>query len=412
MKDMQGLASLLAAKGRYGDDTLVHMSQGEVTAMNRLAPLTVNPETGLPEAFNFASLLPILGGVAGGMLAGPLGISGALGAGAGAGLTSLAVNRGDILSGIRDGLLSYAGASLMGNLGELAPSAAAGAEGPTSALAASEYAPLAGFNGPDLTSGFTPSLEGFEGPDMGFGDAVGGSAPLAPQGGGVFNNPFAGAGDAVLSNAKSGLGNAMSAIEADPMNLARAAGKANVVMPGLGGLAAGAMMPNVSTGATALPGAPGPGSRAMLPGHDVAQAPLNREFMYPADPYAPARQGQYGSFKYFARGGSVKKKKLEMMMDEMMMPRSRMMMADGGMVAGHGGGLDDMIPATIEGRQLARLSDGEFVVPADVVSDLGDGSTKAGSTKLYNMIENVRMRKRGTPKQPTKMRAGLQALMR
>lgn len=75
-------------------------------------------------------------------------------------------------------------------------------------------------------------------------------------------------------------------------------------------------------------------------------------------------------------------------------------LAKGGrVVVGPGGGLDDLIPATIDGRRLARLSDGEFVIPADVVSMLGDGSSKAGAQRLYNFIRMVREQKTNSPKQ-------------
>lgn len=77
------------------------------------------------------------------------------------------------------------------------------------------------------------------------------------------------------------------------------------------------------------------------------------------------------------------------------MPR----LAKGGYLHGPGDGMSDSIPATIEGRQPARLADGEFVVPADVVSHLGNGSTKAGAQRLYSMMDKVRKARTGTTKQ-------------
>ena len=62
-------------------------------------------------------------------------------------------------------------------------------------------------------------------------------------------------------------------------------------------------------------------------------------------------------------------------------------------------GMADIIPATIEGNQEARLSDGEFVVPADVVGGLGNGNSSAGAKTLYNMMDRVRMARTGTKKQ-------------
>ena len=87
--------------------------------------------------------------------------------------------------------------------------------------------------------------------------------------------------------------------------------------------------------------------------------------------------------------------------------------AGGGMAQGYylGGptdGMADLIPATIDGTQPAALSDGEFVIPADVVSHLGNGNSDAGAKQLYSMMDRVRDERTGTTKQgpeidPTKM---------
>jgi hypothetical protein len=69
------------------------------------------------------------------------------------------------------------------------------------------------------------------------------------------------------------------------------------------------------------------------------------------------------------------------------------------LLKGPGDGMSDNIPATIAGRQPARLADGEFVVPADVVSHLGNGSTDAGAEKLHAMMNKVRQKRTGKKKQ-------------
>ena len=69
------------------------------------------------------------------------------------------------------------------------------------------------------------------------------------------------------------------------------------------------------------------------------------------------------------------------------------------LLKGPGDGMSDNIPATINGRQPARLADGEFVVPADVVSHLGNGSTDAGAKQLHGMMDKVRKARTGNPKQ-------------
>lgn len=74
--------------------------------------------------------------------------------------------------------------------------------------------------------------------------------------------------------------------------------------------------------------------------------------------------------------------------------------SDGGrLLRGPGDGMSDHIPATIGDKQPARLADGEFVIPADVVSHLGNGSTDAGAKQLYKMMDNIRKARTGNPKQ-------------
>ena len=74
--------------------------------------------------------------------------------------------------------------------------------------------------------------------------------------------------------------------------------------------------------------------------------------------------------------------------------------SDGGrMLKGPGDGMSDSIPGVIAGKQPARLADGEFVVPADVVSHLGNGSTDAGAKRLYSMMDKVRKARTGNKKQ-------------
>lgn len=79
----------------------------------------------------------------------------------------------------------------------------------------------------------------------------------------------------------------------------------------------------------------------------------------------------------------------------------------GGKIAkGPGGGLDDLIPTSIDGKRAAALSDGEFVIPADVVSMMGDGSTNAGSKRLYDLVRQVRQAKTGTSRQAGPLQVG------
>jgi hypothetical protein len=134
---MQEEAMELANRGRYGDTTLVHMTPGEVQGLASLGQLTINPDTGLPEAFNMKSLLPIIGGIAGSFLLPGAGTALGAGLGAtaiGAGLGTAAggllagQKPGDaLLSGILSGGMSYVGGLALGAEG-LTPLTAGGGE--------------------------------------------------------------------------------------------------------------------------------------------------------------------------------------------------------------------------------------------------------------------------------------------
>jgi hypothetical protein len=171
---MQEEAMELANRGRYGDTTLVHMTPGEVQGLSSLGQLTINPDTGLPEAFNMKSLLPIIGGIAGSFLL--PGIGTALGAGAlgstaiGAGLGTAAggllagQSLGEAaLGGVMSGAMSFGIGSLMaapglkeGATGVLSPDVInAGVADPFGeVLTTTAGKPLAGLSG--LTGGIEP----------------------------------------------------------------------------------------------------------------------------------------------------------------------------------------------------------------------------------------------------------------
>ena len=80
--------------------------------------------------------------------------------------------------------------------------------------------------------------------------------------------------------------------------------------------------------------------------------------------------------------------------------------AKGGYLKGPGDGMSDDIPATINGKQPAALADGEFVVPADVVSHLGNGSSEAGSKQLYAMMDRIRKARTGKKSQGKEIKPG------
>ena len=128
-------------------------------------------------------------------------------------------------------------------------------------------------------------------------------------------------------------------------------------------------------GASALAGAIGGREDPKKP--DEYNGPLKR-FRYNPDTYRPmymARGGisDLGGYSDYARGGR--------------------------MLRGPGDGMSDSIPASIAGRRPARLANEEFVVPADVVSHLGNGSSDAGAKQLYAMMDRVRQARTGRKSQ-------------
>lgn len=122
-----------------------------------------------------------------------------------------------------------------------------------------------------------------------------------------------------------------------------------------------------------------------MPGGEKYSGPLSR-FVYDPEKYRPAyAAGGIADLpvsKKYAGGGHLGG------------------YSDGGrLLKGPGDGMSDSIPAKIGQRQPARLADGEFVVPADVVSHLGNGSTDAGAKQLYAMMDKVRRARTGNKKQ-------------
>jgi hypothetical protein len=77
-----------------------------------------------------------------------------------------------------------------------------------------------------------------------------------------------------------------------------------------------------------------------------------------------------------------------------------------GLVDGPGGGMDDQVQGMIGDQQRVAVSPGEFIVPADVVSGLGDGDTNAGADELDAMMDRVRVERTGTMEQPPRLSAG------
>jgi hypothetical protein len=97
----------------------------------------------------------------------------------------------------------------------------------------------------------------------------------------------------------------------------------------------------------------------------------------PFDPNTQAAHFDPSAFKVSVTSPSIAK------------PYTPKYAAGGELLKGPGDGVSDDIPATIGGRQPAKLSEGEFVVPARIVSELGNGSTDAGAKRLYAMMDRI-----------------------
>ena len=124
MNNIQSQVKNIASRGRYGDSTLVHMNPTELSGLAQMGQMTVNPETGLPEAFGLRDAIPIAASIVGGVFGGPVG------AGLGSGLAT-GLLEGDLKKGLLAGLTSYGFGSILQGAG----AAAKGAEAATKVAA-------------------------------------------------------------------------------------------------------------------------------------------------------------------------------------------------------------------------------------------------------------------------------------
>ena len=114
----------------------------------------------------------------------------------------------------------------------------------------------------------------------------------------------------------------------------------------------------------------------------MTQSMANWNASHPSTPQVdtPSAQPDYNQNYGFAQGGIAGLK-------------------TGRYLQGATDGMADKLPTTIDGNEPAALSHGEFVVPADIVSHLGNGNSDAGAKKLYSMMDKIRMARTGTKKQ-------------
>ena len=356
----QGLASL----GRGGDSTLVHMQPREVAGLQQLAQangtsLTRNPMTGMPEAFSLGGMFKAALPIAAGYFAGPAGFAG-MSAGTGSAITAgaatgagVAAASGDdpIMGAVTGGLGGMSGGGL--NTAMMGPSTATGMAG-TSSIAN----PLAGATP-------LPKVVGSSGLATGGGYSMPGEDVAITATRPATQRPidFSGSFSQGLDQARTNLGTVLpdGTIEkAGNLELARTFG-APIASMGLGGLEESDFM-------------------------------VKPDFNDPRDKYDPRSRldlnRDTGINEALSRDTGLR------------------LLAKGGYLKGPGDGMSDDIPATINGEQPAALADGEFVVPADVVSHLGNGSSEAGSKQLYAMMDRIRKARTGKKSQGKEIKPG------
>jgi len=511
----QGLASL----GRGNDSMLVHMTPREVEGLQGLAmahggSLTINPQTGLPEAGFLDAVLPMAAGFA----LGPGGFGLFQGANAAlmagltvGGLTALA--SGDIGKGLMAGFGAYGGSGLgeaIKGFGSQAAKAGAGTTGEFvgDALAANKINVMNPTGAPGVNVFSGAGSQGINLPKYtgasGFGpSAVGNTSFLAGTSGAEAINPKnlldlgAGSGTTSATNlirpgvssmplTDQTLGQGFSNVMADPSGFAKEYGPGKLALQG-GSLALDLLQPKVpqeafytdpeagkyrsASGGLSLSDKFDTGLR-LAEGGSITTGGIRDLYGTRDDQLRPSMSADgYGLGRLnslageqamtqaqslgYAEGGDVldsstkgittaegitsidpSRVRGDMVDDVARLPytydrvitpgaldfyrilpleynpevyagslRRQEGMAKGGYLNGDGDGMSDSIPATIDGKQPARLADGEFVVPADVVSHLGNGSSKAGSKRLYAMLDKVRQARTGTKKQGKEIKA-------
>ena len=382
---LQIAAQHLASKGRGPDTELVHMTKGEIAGLQALAlshggTLTINPHTGLAEAGFLSSILPMLAGAAamyvtGGMATPFLGLgAGGVGALAGAATGYLQNPKGGLGSLAMGALGGYGGGSLAGGLMDAGATGMAGLTGNTTGA---EFNNL-------LTSNANPAI-----------------TPITNS-------------EALVSGAKNALNN--------PLDFAQNNYKS------IGALAApilAGMTPTAINAPAQNPGMIRPYTltRENLSSNPTYESNPSAEAKYFNDVYTagtpvrapgyadggdiggnqPYPQSNIPSVSYaFPSQQPMPMNVLNNASDTRVDPNTGAEMfaqggiaslgsySDGGqLLRGPGDGVSDSIPAQIGQHQPARLADGEFVVPARIVSEIGNGSTEAGSRELYKMMARI-----------------------
>jgi len=423
------LAKGLASLGRHGDSMLMHVSPSEVAGLQQLGNMTghklhTNPHTGMPEAFDFGdfftNLLPMAAGIllapgTGGasLVASSLGETAAAAAPVVAGMATGAAVAGAkgedaLMGGLMGGLGGYGGGNIGGSLGKMGlqggytagqvipesvlPNAPGMASSGASALqsAGSGQGMAATLASQAAKAAPTTFAEGMGNMGRGLGKLI------SPGGYDTFTSPAIGGSGMQLATS-FGLP-ALDAMQPKPVDTtdeeAKRKAEENKYKDKLtGSLNPYQARPDFGTMLMATGGTVGSNQSTIASGglqdlygsnDNTTGAALSKDGYGIGRLANLAAQGSIAKAQdtFYAMGGPVS-------------------FAEGGQnyLDGQGDGMSDSIPATIEGKQPARLADGEFVIPADVVSHIGNGSSKAGSKQLYTMLDRIRKARTGHTKQ-------------
>ena len=367
---MKGYAQEMAQKGRFGDTMLAHISPEEAQMLQAAGGAgTINPQTGLPEFFSWRKTLkgiakvapfivPFIPGL--GLAAKALisGVAGGLGGEKGF----------DFKRGLMSGLMSYGIGSAAQNLGLTsgaaptgAEAASAGAINPASSLQAGLDFPTPG--APTISAGV--DLQPYVPPtDLGSMDFTSPPSTSLPTNAPSTLDTIKAKISPSLENLQAKVDQPISTLYAAPLAFSSAA-----------------MVSEGDKYAQAMAAQQEEEERKKRRGAELFAETLGRV------PFRAASGGMAGLGALAAGGATGPANE----------PRT---------INGAGDGMSDSVPATIEGVQEARLADGEFVIPADVVADLGNGSSNAGSKKLYAMMDRVRKARHGTTRQPPEVDTG------
>jgi len=434
---LQGMANLLEDQGRYGDTELVHMSQPEVRGLASLGRLTRNPETGLMEAFSIGGFFKDYVAPAA-LFAIPT-----IGPALSAGYTGIkaGIESGNALTGITSGLLSYGLGKVGGKLfkGMFGGKEATALEaGQASFKKGLEQGVKAGKIPTGIRGGeaFSNVVPGGTGP---MGTAIAPSImPTGPQTINSLSDFMTAAGT------KEGLkqiGTETLKNLATPQTAIR--GLASGVISDLTRTPEYAEATGFATDDSArepilaenrnfaMNTRTAPLSASQILASQTGQAP---PLQFTDPKYSPAETGNLsgsllakkggmldaldsitegmeelaeqtdgdvsieGMIKAAAEGGMMDDVKVNPMSNLQQIAMGKQRPFEG-RVMGKGDGMSDEIPFSIEGKQPALLSRDEYVLPADVVSALGNGSSNAGADKLDGFLTDVRKKVMGRERQ-------------